>query len=146
MPTMDDPKTQLCMQRFLDGLGGVDDWIMVEDGEDFNGMTLLADRKTGSVVYLSTRHCIDADRWSKMPSLNRFSALAILDLHKSRYIAELDESVGNLVNLNQLVLTRCSNLRMLPPTIGNLRNLTELNLFDSYQISELPESIGELKR
>jgi hypothetical protein len=124
----DDPKTQLVMQHVLDGLEEVDDWILVEDG-DCKGMTLLADRKTGSVVYLSTRYCNDADRWSKMPSMERFASLTLLDLHKSRYTSNLHESVGDLVNLKRLVLSRCSKLETLPSSIGNLGNLTEVRLY-----------------
>jgi hypothetical protein len=123
---MEDPQSQLILQNFLDGLCEVDDWILVEDDGDFAGMTLLADRKTGKVVYLSTRNCNDAGRWSTMPALTRFDALTVLDLHKSRYITELHEYVGDLQNLKRLVVTRCNNLRSLPSSLGNLRSLTEV--------------------
>ena len=105
--------------------GDMDDWELVEDG-DFKGIALATDRKNGEIVYMSTKHCGAVDLWNKMPSLEEFPSLIVLDLHKCRYIVDLHESVGSLVNLQQLLLTRCSKLRTLPSTLGNLENLVEV--------------------
>lgn len=137
------------MHRYVDEPEEVDDdWEMLhpEDGK-FKGIALAADRRTGRIVYASTKRCGAADLWTTMPSLSDFKeSLVVLDLHRSKYIRELHGSVCDLASLQRLLLTRCSNLRFLPPATGNLRNLTELNLFDSHQLSELPQSIGDLIR
>lgn len=114
-----------------------EDWILVSgaagDNEPneknpFDGVTLMAEKKTGQVVFLSTRKSPDLDRWSVMPSLERFhESLLVLDLDKSRYLKSIDESVVGLTNLKQLMLTRCSSLTRLPDSIGNLNNLTEVS-------------------
>lgn len=115
------------MQHFLGGLGEEGDWVVVGDGS-FQGSTILADN-TGNVIFMSTRHCNDSYRWSEMPSLSQFKSLIFLDLHKSRYITAIDDSLGELDRLQHLHATRCSNLRSLPPSIGNLVNLVEVRLF-----------------
>jgi hypothetical protein len=115
----------LLPNRYVDGLGEIDDWELLEHG-DFKGIALAADRKNGKIVYMSTKHCSAADLWNKMPSLEEFPSLVVLDLHKCRYITELHESVGDLVEMKQLLLTRCSILQTLPATIGKLQHLTEV--------------------
>ena len=117
--------TDVFMQRFLVGMGEMEDWVLVEDG-DFKGLTILADRKSNEVVYLGSRFCSDSDRWKEMPSLKQFPSLKILDIYKSRYIPTLHESIGELQDLQHLLATRCKNLRTLPESIGNLRHLTEV--------------------
>ena len=121
-------QSDVFIHRFLVGMGDVDDWVLVEDG-DFKGLTVLHQDPIIDVVYLGSRFCSDGDRWKEMPSLRQFQSLKILDLHKSRYIPTLHESIGGLRNLQHLLLTRCKNLRTLPPTIGNLQNLTEVRRF-----------------
>jgi hypothetical protein len=115
----------LLPHRYVDGLGEIDDWELLDDG-DFKGVLLAAEKKNGKIVYMSTKHCSAADMWNIMPSLAEFPSLVVLDLHKCRYITELHESVGDLADLKQLLLTRCSILRTLPPTIGKLQHLTEV--------------------
>lgn len=103
-----------------------DDWVvLVEDGV-LRGTVLHTDRTTGHVVCMSTRTCKDEDRWTEMPCVAQFSSLLILDLHKSRYLTTLDESVGDLKSLKRMILTRCNNLVTLPRAIGNLKHLTEV--------------------
>ena len=77
------------VQHFLNGLGGEGDWVLVQDG-DFQGSTILADN-AGTVIFMSTRHCKDSDRWSEMPTLGQFESLIFLDLHKSRYISSIHD-------------------------------------------------------
>ena len=154
-------------------------WMLVKEGtcpgdwtmDTLEGTSFVVYEKHGKVVYLSTRNVPDSDRTSKIPSLEVWrDSLLVLDLHKSRYLREVDASICNITTLTHLLLTRCSNLKSLPDSIGNLTSLTEvscvvvmprivkclyanprgclskLNLFDSPQISELPPSIGTLKR
>ncbi len=106
---------------------GMDDgsWIIVEE-EDLKGMTLIADKNTGSVVCISARQCSDNDRPSVMPSLDKYTSLEVLDLHGYRYVKSLHDSIGNLTRLKRLILTECSLLRTLPSSLGNLHNLTEV--------------------
>jgi hypothetical protein len=124
--------------NFVEGTGLMGDWELVKEesssGSDewgdedlFAGITLMAEKKSGQVVFLSTRNSPDAKRWSVMPSLSCFrESLRVLDLHKSRYLKSLNDSIGELSLLNQLTLTRCSSLERLPDSIGSLSNLTEV--------------------
>ncbi len=76
-----------------------------------------------SVVALDSRYCRDASRWEVMPSVEIFPDLVQLDLHKSRYITVVHDSVTELQKLQHLGLTGCTRLQELPPTIGRLQNL-----------------------
>lgn len=102
----------------------IDDWEVVLD--HLKGVSLGVDRTDGKIVYMSTRQCSAADLWNKMPSVAEFTSLAVIDLHKCRYIDHLNESVCDLTNLRRLLLTRCSKLSSLPNGIGRLQNLTEV--------------------
>jgi hypothetical protein len=106
-----------------------DEWEIVESDGDLaiKGMSIQVDKATGQMVSLSARHTKDADRWLTMPSLEHYSAsLKDLDLHKSRYLIELDPSVCSMIHLERLILTRCDRLRTLPRDIGQLTNLKEV--------------------
>lgn len=123
-------------QNFIEDAGLTDDWVLVNEGSvleeagenrSFAAVTLMAEKKSRHTVFLSTRKTEDADRWNVMPSLECFSgSLRILDLHKSRYLQSLDDSIGDLSLLSQLLLTRCTNLKRLPSSIGKLNNLIEV--------------------
>ena len=105
-----------------------DSWVLVEDG-DMKGVALITDRDAGEVVCLSSRYKNDIDRWIQMPPLSGYaSTLQVLDLHNSRYMEQLHESVGELSQLRRLVLTGCDMLTGLPASIGNLKNLIEVSL------------------
>lgn len=136
--------------NLVEGSGVVEDWVLVKDvsgsnrskenDDSFAGVALMAEKKSGHVVFLSTRKSPDADRWSLMPSLECFKdTLQVLDLHKSRYLQELNGSIGDLRQLRQLMLTRCSSLKRLPNSIGNLSNLTEVgDISDFWCTSQWP--------
>ena len=118
-----------------EGMGPLEGWMMVKEGTGSDGWTmdsfqdtaLMVYKKHGKVVYLSTRKMPDADRSSTMPSIDALKdSLLVLDLHKSRYLQELDASICNLSTLTHLLLTRCSNMKSLPDSIGNLSNLIEV--------------------
>lgn len=126
-----------------------DEWTLIEDG-DLKGLKKKASNKrTGTIVALSSRQCKDVNRWSstKMPSLQDFSnCLLELDLYKMRYITHLNDSICNLEKLRTLCLVRCEKLTTLPNEIGKLQNLRELDLTDASELSSIPESIGDLKK
>lgn len=106
-----------------------DAWVLVEDDEGFKGVVLMVDPASGEAVSLSCRNRRDVDRWTIMPSLSRYPSLTSLDLHKCRYLKDLDDSIGQLSNLRRLCLTQCERLVRLPETIGQLRNLQEVRSF-----------------
>jgi hypothetical protein len=104
-------------------------WMVVEDG-DLKGFTLIADKDSGDIICLSARHCNDADRRSVMPSMKDYTSLKVIDLHGYRYVKTLHESIGDLPELQRLVLSRCDLLTTLPSSIGNLHSLVEVGLLD----------------
>lgn len=116
------------LETFRVSSGGADDgsWIIVGEG-DLKGMTLIADKDTGSIVRISARQCSDTDRPSIMPSLEKYSSLQVLDLHGYRHVKCLHDSVGNLTELKRLILTECSLLSTLPLSLGNLHKLIEVS-------------------
>jgi Leucine-rich repeat (LRR) protein len=95
----------------------------LEDSDDeLDGVEL--EYTTGDVVVsLSSEGMRDLQRWKVMPSLEGYSQLTHLDLHKNRYMTQLDASVTKLSALKVLRLTQCAQLCELPDTIGNLTNL-----------------------
>ncbi len=138
---MDDSWNLLANSHF-EGIATMEEWVLVKGPEtsdddssqedSFQGITLMAAKKHGEVVYMSTRKSPDAVRCSMLPSLECFKdSLLVLDLHKSKYLQTLDGSIGNLICLNRLILTSCSSLKCLPDSIRNLSNLTEVRFFPS---------------
>lgn len=80
------------------------DWILLKDGA-LKGVNIVVDNATGDVTMLSTRFCRDTDRWNPdMPSLAEFPSLLTLDLHSSRYLVKLNESVASLTSVRRLDL------------------------------------------
>jgi hypothetical protein len=108
------------------------DWMHIENGA-FKGVSIIMieDRKSGkkNVIQLSTRFSKDSDRWTTgMPSLDEYPSLQILDLHNSRYLTELHDSVTDLRQLRELILTSCSRLERLPNSLGKNENLQEVRV------------------
>jgi hypothetical protein len=110
-------------------VGKGDDWALVEEGE-LKGIKIGTDLKSGVVVSLSSRQCREVNRWLVMPSIEQYGSLKELDLHKSRYIRELHDSICGLASLKTLLLTRCEKLTTLPKEIGLLQNLREVRSRD----------------
>jgi len=103
------------------------EWILVEDDEDFRGVIVMVDPALGDAISLSCRNVTDVDRWDGvMPSMDKFPTLRTLDLDKCRYLTQLDESIGGLSYLQRLSLTRCERLTSLPDSIGELQSLQEV--------------------
>ena len=68
----------------------------------------------------------------------------VLDL-SGEDIEALPEALGDLENLEELVLWRCSDLAALPESLGRLGNLRALDLSECSRLSALPASIGSLR-
>jgi len=66
-----------------------------------------------------------------------------IDNNMYQPIEFLPMSMGLLKNLAYLNLT-CTGIRVLPPTIGQLRNLEDLILKNTINLEDLPEEIGDL--
>lgn len=108
-----------------------DNWILLDDGV-MKGVNIVVDNKSGNVIQLSTRFTKDQDRWTTndndgMPSLEGYSSsLQILDLHNSRYLTSLHDSVTSLGRLRKLILTSCDRLERLPDSLGRNEQLQEV--------------------
>jgi hypothetical protein len=106
-----------------------EDWVLLQDGV-MKGMNIVVESTTGDVDSLSTRFCRDAERWNdEMPLLEGLASLRTLDLHNSRYLRTLHDSVGSLDALRCLILSRCDRLEHLPESLGRLKNLQEVRLY-----------------
>jgi len=57
---------------------------------------------------------------------------------------EFSTSIGQLNALQELHLSRCSNLQELPTSIGQLNALQELDLSQCSSLQDLPTSISQL--
>ncbi|XP_048136646.1 disease resistance protein RPV1-like [Rhodamnia argentea] len=62
-----------------------------------------------------------------------------------RLISKLPYSIGGLVKLRRLNLSRCTKIEELPEPFGELQSLVELDL-SSTSLGHLPDSIGNLKQ
>jgi len=101
--------------------------IVDEKVVGFQGLRYAKDPTNGVIIALSSRNSEEKSRWmTKMPSMEGFGQLKELDLHKNRYIRQLDDSICNLVFLQTLILTRCERIQRLPEQIGNLQHLSEV--------------------
>lgn len=111
----------------MDENGKRGDWILLEDGA-MKGMNIIVEQTSGEVVSLSTRNCRDSERWKEMPPLEaNFLSLQTLDLDSSRYLIALDPTIGSLMQLRRLYLTRCDRLEYIPDSICSLVNLQEVS-------------------
>lgn len=116
-------------------------WVLLEQDSDvMKGTTIIVEQSSGNIYSISTRGCPDKDRWKSltMPplhpnndetdtTLNDFTTTQVLDLHNSRYISELHPTIHiQLPNLQQLLLTRCDRLQVLPESMCSLQFLQEV--------------------
>ncbi|KAF4354687.1 hypothetical protein G4B88_029531 [Cannabis sativa] len=94
--------------------------------------------------------CLDLKRSSMKlvsNSIGKLIHLRYLDLSRNSYLKSLPNSITNLVNLQTFKLNYCSNLRKLPGDIEkliNLRHLETLILNRCSKLQELPRYIEKL--
>ncbi|XP_043721139.1 disease resistance protein RPV1-like [Telopea speciosissima] len=91
---------------------------------------------------LDLGYCISLDKLDE--SIGQLSQLKNLILKCCDSLKKLPDSIGDLDSLVQLDLSR-SNIEELPDNISMLSSLVELVLTDCRSLKKLPESIGYLK-
>ncbi|XP_043687870.1 disease resistance protein RUN1-like [Telopea speciosissima] len=82
---------------------------------------------------------------SKSPDFSWFPYLEQLDLGNCDSLDKLDESIGQLSQLKNLILKNCWQIKELPMSIGDLKFLVELQLSAS-GIKKLPDHVGLLEK
>ncbi|PKI38616.1 TMV resistance protein N-like isoform X1 [Punica granatum] len=90
-----------------------------------------------------TELLIDATRIEEVPISGTMKKLEVLSANSCRFLNQIPESIGSLVNLKQLSLEYCVRLKELPDSIGQLTSLVELTLSYS-RVKALPDSVGNL--
>ncbi|KAM3358844.1 disease resistance protein RUN1 [Capsicum galapagoense] len=94
-----------------------------------------------SLKTLAIRNC---ECLGSLPhSIGELLALRTMTITRNGSIMELPESVGKLQNLVILRLTKCKRLCKLPASIGELKNLVHL-LMEETAVTVLPETFGML--
>ncbi|KAM6568285.1 hypothetical protein CsatB_016270 [Cannabis sativa] len=93
--------------------------------------------------------CLDLKRSSMKlvsNSIGKLIHLRYLDLSRNSYLKSLPNSITNLVNLQTFKLNYCSNLRKLPGDIEKLINLRHLEVSYCHDLNSLPSGLGKLKQ
>jgi len=65
--------------------------------------------------------------------------------HANKVLKVLPESLGELKNLQELVLDKCKALEELPSSIGYLTRLVKLSMKECKKVQQLPDSIGSCR-
>lgn len=78
-------------------------------------------------------------------SLGDLANLEDLILDKCKRLKTLPSSLGGLRNLQRLSLRECKELTFLPPSIVRCRNIRELCLLKCTSLKHLPSDIGDLR-
>ncbi|XP_031248861.1 receptor-like protein 34 [Pistacia vera] len=87
------------------------------------------------------------DLFGRLPKSNWSSPLKFLDLSLTHFSGILYDTIGNLIYLNELDLSRCQFIGSLPTSLWNLTGITFLNLGSnnfSGQVSGLLSNLGQL--
>ncbi|KAJ0483828.1 putative leucine-rich repeat domain superfamily [Helianthus annuus] len=86
--------------------------------------------------YLSSKILVDL-----LPQLPLLRVLSLSGL----WISELPENIGNLFNLQTLIIFGCRRLTKLPKSFSKLKKLQHFDVRDTPSLREFPLGIGELK-
>lgn len=78
-------------------------------------------------------------------SLGKLVNLEELELDKCKRLKTLPSSLGGLTNLRRLSLRECKEITFLPPSIVRCTKLTELCLLKCISLKHLPADIGDLR-
>ena len=94
---------------------------------------------------LATLDLSGSNRLGGLPDLERLTGLQQLELSRCHRLAVLPESLSALTGLQQLDLTCCESLAVLPESLGALTGLQQLDLSSGAgHLAALPESLVAL--
>ena len=98
---------------------------------------------------LSILGCSDTYITGTLPT-NTFGSLAstltLLDFWKTKVTGALPVAIGELTNLQHLVLSENALTGTIPTTIGEMKNLTFLSLSQNDFIGTIPNTLGQLSK
>lgn len=87
---------------------------------------------------------LEEEELSSLPAtIGQYSELRYLSLWGQEALEELPEEIGQLQNLEVLILNS-TGIKRLPASIGQLQNLRILDL-GNCQLQQLPEGLGQLQ-
>lgn len=113
--------------------GPVKDWygISVAANGDITAINLRYNRLIGQIPH----------------SIGNLKALQVLELSDNDFLSTpLPAEIGNLTNLQQLLLAGTHLSGNVPSFLGNLTSLTNLNISSDNLTGTLPESLGNLNK
>ncbi|KAI6705451.1 hypothetical protein NL676_008413, partial [Syzygium grande] len=95
----------------------------------------------GKLWWLDLSGCSKLKRFPEIPSKNK--SLRKLYLRKTS-IEELPASIGNLISLKEMSLSRCKKLAIIPSSIYRLQNLDKLDFCDCPKLIKFPKNEEDL--
>ena len=141
-------------QLFLDGidLSFINPKVLMNLSSSFSSLSLIGCNLQGkfpeNIFHLPNLKSLNLAANSELnlylPKFNRRNHIELLDLRGTSLSGSLPDSIGNLLSLRYLYLSRTSFAGGLPISIGNLVSLKQLHLSSTSLFGGLPNSIGNL--
>ncbi|XP_010038906.2 disease resistance protein RPV1-like [Eucalyptus grandis] len=121
--------------------------ILDLSGDFFNGNYISENWRGWSSIKMERLKVLDLSQCSRLkttPNLSAFKNLEMLILKECVYLEEIDPSIRDVKRLVSLNLSYCRSLKKLPEQLGELENLEEL-VVNKTPIKGIPSSIGKLR-
>ena len=123
-----------------DGWNNKDNWLASADVSEWHGVTVEGDRVTG--IDLGENNLVGT-----LPAeLGNLDNLQELLLSDNQLTGSVPTELGNLVRLQDLSLSHNKLTGSIPTELGNLDNLQELLLSDNQLTGSVPTELGNLVR